>query len=144
MHPNNIDQTKALDFILGGNALFTLLSTKSGVRFTYKVLKDIKREGYLRVYLMNGTDNTKDYKMLGEIKVSSPSLHPLSVHTKETPAFIAFDYVYMNLCVKYPMPTLEIWHEGRCCRCGRVLTVPTSIELGIGPECIFKEQRIAR
>jgi hypothetical protein len=31
-----------------------------------------------------------------------------------------------------------IWHEGRCGRCGRRLTVPESIESGYGPECIGK------
>jgi hypothetical protein len=30
---------------------------------------------------------------------------------------------------------LEVWHEGRCGRCGRALTVPESVERGIGPEC---------
>ena len=30
---------------------------------------------------------------------------------------------------------VEIWHEGRCGRCARRLTVPSSIILGIGPEC---------
>ena len=28
---------------------------------------------------------------------------------------------------------LEVWHEGKCCRCGRTLTVPESVKLGIGP-----------
>jgi hypothetical protein len=30
---------------------------------------------------------------------------------------------------------LEVWHEGRCGACGRRLTVPESIERGLGPEC---------
>ena len=30
---------------------------------------------------------------------------------------------------------LEVWHEGRCGRCNRALTVPESIASGIGPEC---------
>lgn len=29
----------------------------------------------------------------------------------------------------------EIRHAGRCCRCGRTLTVPTSIDQGLGPYC---------
>lgn len=32
-------------------------------------------------------------------------------------------------------PSLEVWHEGRCGRCGRALTVPESIASGIGPVC---------
>jgi hypothetical protein len=30
----------------------------------------------------------------------------------------------------------KIQHEGKCCRCGRTLTTPESIERGIGPECV--------
>lgn len=30
---------------------------------------------------------------------------------------------------------VEVWHEGRCGRCARRLTVPASILIGIGPEC---------
>jgi hypothetical protein len=33
---------------------------------------------------------------------------------------------------------VEFWHEGKCCRCGRKLTVPASIASGIGPECATK------
>lgn len=32
-------------------------------------------------------------------------------------------------------PSIEIWHEGTCCRCGKRLTVPASIELGMGADC---------
>ena len=38
---------------------------------------------------------------------------------------------------------LEVWHEGRCGRCGRALTVPESIERGIGPECVGIISRLA-
>lgn len=31
--------------------------------------------------------------------------------------------------------TFQFWHEGRCARCGRRLTVPDSIATGFGPEC---------
>jgi predicted metal-dependent hydrolase len=32
-------------------------------------------------------------------------------------------------------PGFNVHHEGKCGRCGRLLTVPSSIESGIGPEC---------
>jgi hypothetical protein len=32
----------------------------------------------------------------------------------------------------------EVYHEGRCGRCNRKLTVPESIETGLGPECASK------
>src|SRR4051812_31124992 len=105
----NLQQENALQFILGGNALLTVKNSITEVRFTYKILKDSKTEGLFRVYVMNGSDNVKDYKMLGNISSDSPTLKPLSIHTKETPAFITFDHFYMNLCIKMYMPNLEIW-----------------------------------
>lgn len=30
----------------------------------------------------------------------------------------------------------EFWHEGRCARCSRRLTVPESVASGFGPECV--------
>lgn len=138
-HSHIIQHENALNFILGGNALFTIKSKKTGTRFTFKVLIDQKNEGCFRVQLLTGTDNTRNYTMIGKIDVSKLGVIPLSIHTKSSPAFVAINHVVTNLQVSFPMPSLEIWHEGRCCRCGRVLTVPESIMNGIGPECIFKQ-----
>jgi hypothetical protein len=49
---------------------------------------------------------------------------------------VLFETVMAHLRAKIKMPNLEIWHEGRCGRCGRKLTVPESIHNGYGPECI--------
>jgi Family of unknown function (DUF6011) len=54
---------------------------------------------------------------------------------REAPSAKAFDWAWRAL-TKGTMPAnLEVWHEGRCGRCGRKLTVPESIARGIGPEC---------
>lgn len=37
-----------------------------------------------------------------------------------------------------PLLRVEFWHEGRCGRCGHRLTVPESIETGLGPICAEK------
>lgn len=42
----------------------------------------------------------------------------------------------LPLAVDHLMEEADWWHEGRCGRCGRRLTVPESIESGFGPECI--------
>ena len=39
--------------------------------------------------------------------------------------------------------TFEFWHEGRCAACARRLTVPESIERGLGPECALRFEAIA-
>lgn len=145
-HEHLIRQENALEFILGGNALFTVRSTRTGTRYTYKVLVNRQDSSLLKVYLMNGSDNTTSFKMVGTIELINGmgEFKPLSIHTKNSPSVVAFDHIFLNLSIKYPMPNLEIWHNGRCCRCGRILTVPESIINGIGPECAFKESRVAR
>lgn len=132
----NLKQQDALKFILGGNALFTVKRTQTGQRFTYKVLID-KAETSLRVYLLSGPDNTANYKRIGEIVYENymPTFKA-NVYTRGTDATDVFDVIFLNLSIKLDMPGVEFWHSGRCCRCGRILTVPESIENGIGPECI--------
>lgn len=144
MEAGNLKQENALQFILGGNALFTVKYSKTGVRYTYKVLVERNDMESLRVYVMCGNDNTKDYKKIGYIKIQNtrPEYHPLS-YTESLDSSVFFDNIFLNLLIGLYMPLLEIWHEGRCCRCGRTLTVPESIEMGIGPECIKQDSRVA-
>lgn len=133
-----LNQKDALNFIRGGSAVFTLLSTKTRTRYTYKVTKSFVSESLFDVYYMTGSDNVRDYGNIGLIDINSAEVKPIRESVKTKKQFIAFSHVYLNLCVGINMPNLEIWHEGMCCRCGRRLTVPMSIELGIGPECISK------
>ena len=143
MTEHNLKQEDALEFILGNNALFTVKSQKTGTRFTYKVLVDCKNERIYNVSVLTGPDNVRNYRHIGHIYKGSNSISHLfephkSIHTKEAPSTIAFEYIFNNLCSGRVMPQVEIWHNGRCCRCGRILTVPESISMGIGPECVFK------
>jgi hypothetical protein len=46
-----------------------------------------------------------------------------------------FDYVLNKLKTNKLPEFVEVWHEGKCGKCGRALTVPSSILTGIGPEC---------
>jgi hypothetical protein len=56
--------------------------------------------------------------------------------TPEAPSAQGFAWLWRNLHDNNKLnEQVEIHHEGKCCRCGRKLTVPRSIELGIGPEC---------
>lgn len=136
-----IPHENALDFMLGGNALFTMASSKTGNRFTYKILKDVNKEDCLKVLWMNGKDNTMNYVQIASIEKKNfmPVVNIKSIHYRENKAFLSFDFVFKKLVLMLPMPSLEIYHHGRCSRCGRILTVPDSIMNGIGPECIFKQ-----
>jgi len=132
----------AVTFTTGGNATITARSTATGNRFTFKVSTPMNRATGKRqdtakrfVSVMTGSDNESDYTYLGMLgedgkfaatRATSPSLGL---------QFKAFDWVWAQISNGKMPASLELWHEGRCGRCGRKLTVPESIESGFGPEC---------
>jgi hypothetical protein len=127
-----------LRFALAGNARLTLVSKRTGTRFTYRVRQKDPTKPHF-VSLLNGPDNTSDYLYMGTIFDGAHfKLTAKSAYNDDAPSVKAFKWVWRHLVAATDdtMPTdLEVWHEGRCGRCGRVLTVPESIERGIGPEC---------
>jgi len=130
----------ALTFMTAGNATITLVSVKTGTRFTYKFRK-AEDSPTIFISLLNGPDNEADYKYLGRIadrlwigrRVPKPGdISPDAPSAKA----LAWAWAALN---RGEIPSqLEIWHEGRCGRCNRKLTVPSSIASGMGPECAGK------
>ena len=128
-------------FLIGGNATVTLVSTKTGTRFTYKVRASDDGEVFF-VSLLSGPDNEGDYSYLGRIargifwagrKVPKPGdVGP------DAPSSKAFAWLWKALMRDSLPDAVEVWHEGRCARCNRKLTVPSSISSGFGPECAGK------
>lgn len=131
-------------FILAGNAYFTLRSMKTGTRFTYRVAKPEPQEGKPTpdiwfVSLLTGSDNTGDYAYIGMITNTLEfRLTKKSRFRADAPSVLGFAWFWKRFSMQLETPNLEIWHEGRCGRCGRKLTVPESIEAGLGPECAGK------
>lgn len=148
--PGNLKTAEsALKFILAGNAYFTVRSLKTGVRYTYRVnradcsrcgKKDCKcwRFPTYFVALLTGPDNTGDYTYLGMIRENLFRLTRGSKMQESSTPVKAFRWVYERLTRRELPAQTEIWHEGRCGVCGRPLTVPESIESGIGPVCAEK------
>jgi hypothetical protein len=177
----------ALNGILAGRATITIVSLKSGVRYTFTVTKSKPRHGddpatFKPVWFVgllsappsldeDGLDidenDKKHYTYLGMVVSEGTKAVPTRKsppNVKENTAFKAFNWVLSALNPERPeelrgvdlstvayltdedkaryagrIPeTVEIWHEGRCCRCGRRLTVPESIYAGIGPDCAGK------
>lgn len=133
------------DFITAGKATFTI--SGKDARFTFRVSRKDPEPGsrYTQptyfVGLLSGPDNTSDYRYLG-------ILDPLTGYVRLTrgskvthaaPSVKAIQWALPKLWQRVPMPpSFRIHHEGHCGRCGRALTVPTSIETGFGPECADK------
>jgi hypothetical protein len=135
----------AREFILAGNARFTLVSKESGKRFTYRVQKPASnaRSTIRFCALLSGPDNTTDYRYFGFITMENGGWKYIhgkpgkACASRASDSVRAFTYTLGNLIEKNQIPEgVEIWHEGQCGRCGRTLTRPDSIESGFGPECI--------
>jgi Family of unknown function (DUF6011) len=147
-------------FIFGGRARFTLVSRKTGFRFTYKVVakrEDVKaklEDVTFFVSVLRGPDNESDYTYAGVLrKPAQFNFTPASRVSRTADSMKALvwfldkmaherDVLVGKFCgvdsaadSAGQVTKVEFWHEGRCCRCGRVLTVPKSVADGIGPEC---------
>lgn len=129
-----------LSHLLSGKAIFTLQSKATGARFTYEVTKKVKPDGDLWfVGLLNGPDN-HSYAYLAFMRDIKEGLRTSakSCAKADAPSFKAIQWTLSMLeqgKVGKFAEQVEVWHEGRCFRCGRRLTVPSSIETGLGPVC---------
>lgn len=134
-------------FMLAGNATITIRSKKTSVRYTYKVVQKENADAWF-VRILTGADNEQDFTYLGFMyygKLYLGSRRSLELKPKGmTSGLVAFEWLLKIINYDDLMPTkaaamldsIEVWHEGRCGRCNRKLTVPESIASGFGPECI--------
>ncbi len=131
---------EVLRFVQAGKAVVTLRSLKTGERFTYRIVRADDGKA-LFVHLLTGPDNEADFHYLGVVLIQpmvSTWRHGglkscVPVHA---PANKAWAWTWKQVTEDKALhPQLEVWHEGRCGRCGRRLTTPESIALGLGPEC---------
>lgn len=133
MHRNSMqDYEKIEEFMLAGNATFTIQGKEH--RFTYKVRKPDDANMHF-VSLMTGPDNENSFSYLGFIRDRFFVHGKKSKISKDAISVVAFTWFWSHLKENKDFSPMEFWHEGRCGRCGRKLTVPESIENGIGPEC---------
>jgi hypothetical protein len=141
----------AASYALAGNAIVTLKSRKTEQHFTYKIQarrnddgkRDAPHASLFFVSVLRGPDNGNDYGYLG---VMERKLEGLTFRTTKksclsdaAPATQAFRFFHKTVLCSHCLPgQLEVRHEGSCGRCGRLLTVPESVDRGIGPECASK------
>ena len=129
-------------FMFAGNATFTFASIKTGSRFTYKIRESDSANPIFFVSALTSSDNENGFSYMGIIKenhngdlnffFAKPEKAKIA---SNAPSAKAFEWAINQILKDRKPPSLEIWHEGRCGRCGRKLTVPESINKGIGPEC---------
>ncbi len=144
------------DFILAGNATFTVssLALEGGHR-TYRVCKvefkdkptgnerlnQAMRERPRVFYfakLLRGPDNTRDYTYMGRVQPETGKLTATNKSPDGVEKWPAWQYlagVLMAIWTGEDLEGIDVAHAGKCGRCGRLLTDPVSVELGIGPVC---------
>lgn len=135
------DAGVARAYILAGDARTTLVSRRTGTRYTYEVRAKRAPDGGgfatpHFVAVLTGPDNTRDYQFLGSIFDGATYRHGRkSQIAADAPSAKAWAWVWSRLAAGTLPAEVEVWHEGRCGRCGRALTDPASIASGIGPVC---------
>ena len=124
-------------FIFGGNSTFTLRSTKTDKHIAFKV-RQVKDGGncfFVRAH-QGGVNGEGGFNYAGWMREKAVVIKKSKKsHADLDQARLALEWTLRQISTGEMPELLEFWHEGRCCRCNRRLTDPTSIELGIGPEC---------
>lgn len=139
------------EFILAGKALFTveipamIREGRDYIRphYTFKVVrKDATArfpESFL-ILLLTGANNETDFSYVGMLCNGSVRLTKASRYTDDTYPVKLLRRVLERLWAgngeAITAAGFNVHHEGRCGRCSRLLTVPSSIASGFGPECI--------
>lgn len=134
--------------LLAGNCIFTAKSEVTNTYFTYKITQDKfdKHKWYVRTLMGNNINNPRDYYYLGIIR---------NLFIDEFVGYapdVYFELTLNSCCnasdlrvkaIKYIVDSLPelprqvtLYHNCRCARCGRRLTSPESIKLGIGKDCL--------
>lgn len=120
-------------FLLAGNAVFTVRSHRSGRHFTFRVSQ--AKDGGM--YFVSVMTSYQEFTYCGVLvpKTGELKLTKASTCRDDSPCVRAFRWVSSALWKgEYPRQC-DVMHEGSCCRCGRPLDDPESIDLGIGPTC---------
>lgn len=125
------------NFILAGHATFTVVNTETSNRFTYKVQTPKGKETPHFIKVLVGPSS--DYAFIGTIfdKLTFKRGSRSSI-SESAQSVKVFTWFWKRLMDGKMPESIEVWHEGRCGACGRALTVPESIERGIGPICAMK------
>ena len=142
MKGHKLNNEDAIRFIFAGNSTSTFVNSKTGNRFTFKVKKSKEKDSNL--YFVSVLTSPEIYTYIGIISNETYKHGKKSSISQTAQSVKVFDYVLNKLRENNLPESIEVWHEGSCGKCGRQLTVPFSITVGIGPECykkLYKEDK---
>ena len=129
-------------FVIGGKAIMTLESKRTGKWFTYRIKKAKKDDDNspFFVSVLTGMNNDSAYTYMGTIFKNEDKLNfKLTKNSKigeDALSYKAFIFFFNLLQNNTLHEEISIYHRGVCARCGRSLTVPESLINGFGKECM--------
>jgi hypothetical protein len=141
------DKQTIMNYILAGRGTITLRNIYTQKHFTFKigVPEDSGKKSVVDlphfVKVLSGPDNETDYQFLGTFWYNQYDQSLRWKHGarsrigRDAVSAKAFPWFLRNLQADTLPAILEVFHEGTCGKCGRKLTVPESIERGLGPTC---------
>ena len=119
-------------FILSGKSQFLFYNTETKNKYWFRV-KEQKDEIF---YVYSRT--TRSY--LGKINFRdfTQAYNFASLSDGDQSSVKVFDYVWKRIINLTLQDTIHVMHLGMCGVCGRPLTDPESIKIGIGPICLSR------
>lgn len=129
-----------VNFLLGGRCECVIRNTDTQNSFKYIInVSGVSEDrGMFFVYVYK--DNKKVYA--GFIRCSKDGFTygqgKKGLLTENDIEVKALMYVLKN-SLRLPS-CVEVMHTGKCSRCGRKLTNPESINIGLGPDCVKKKK----
>lgn len=136
-----ISNDVALTFMLAGKCEVTILSSKTGAKFTYSIKRKESRYDETKYIYFISVVNGKDYIYAGlmtydeKIDAFVYRQGAKGQFSHDTKVIKSLLYVINKLYKEEYSIAVEIYHCGKCGRCGRKLITPESILTGLGPEC---------
>lgn len=133
--------------LFAGNCRFTVVSKRTGTRYTYKVVSAKPNPKYPHsrgwfASLLTGPDNGSDYSYVGMLNAREGDVPSLRVTQAarlpaEAPPVAGLNWLLdvVRAADAARWERVEVWHEDTCARCGRALTDPASIARRLGPKC---------
>ena len=122
-------------YMTGGHAVVTLQSD-TGVHHTYMFKAPNNRKKGEDTMFVSTLVNGNEWVYVGMYKNKDFHLTKASKFGRESATVKGVAFI-MRLMLKpgFSNEHMHLFHEGICSRCGRPLTNPASIALGIGPVC---------
>ena len=123
-------------YIQGGHGVCTIENPYSLNKYTYAFRKPVHEEDFAEgvafVYVKSGRNFMYVGMMEPDMKFRKTRK---SKYDTDSPEFKGAKYICDCARIKNFHIRMNIYHEGICGCCGRKLTDPSSIRLGIGPGC---------